>query len=164
MSPYCFSTISGRTFWSLPDEGSLEKFNELNVCHHIVSLPFQVEPFEAFLMKEAWKSITSCSLMAICNYTPISMKKDKRYYYRLREHDFHILQWASNKILRYDKLSCHLTSAVEIHRTCRTIRHFLWMTDKKCWSAGPNVRQKNIQISIWWMKRSKIQVIIKDNN
>ena len=33
-------------------------------------------------------------------------------------------------------------SGVEIRRTCRTIGHFLWMSDKKCWSAGPNVRQK----------------------
>ena len=24
----------------------------------------------------------------------------------------------------------------------RTIGHFFWMSDKKCWSAGPNVRQK----------------------
>ena len=35
-----------------------------------------------------------------------------------------------------------LPSGVEIRRTCRTIGHFLWMSDKKCWSAGPNVRQK----------------------
>ena len=34
------------------------------------------------------------------------------------------------------------TSAVEIRRTCRTIGHFLWMSDKKCKSVRPNVRQK----------------------
>ena len=36
----------------------------------------------------------------------------------------------------------YVISGVEIRRTCRTIGHFLWMSDKKCWSAGPNVRQK----------------------
>ena len=49
--------------------------------------------------------------------------------------------WALQKVNTRKCNKCNY-SAVEIRRTCRTIRHFLWMSDKKCYSAGPNVQQK----------------------
>ena len=52
-------------------------------------------------------------------------------------------------------------SAVEICQTCRTIGHFLWMSDKKkmleCRTKCPT---ENIKTSLWWMKRSETQALM----
>ncbi|KAK3083052.1 hypothetical protein FSP39_012629 [Pinctada imbricata] len=60
----------------------------------------EVTPYEKFLMKETRKLFEENSMIAFCHVLPIKLNTRTKYYYRLREKNYILLNWASGKLMR----------------------------------------------------------------